>query len=168
MHPSYFCANLNPRKSIMSIWFTPATIADLNRIGRDTIVEVVGIEFTAIGEDFITARMPVDHRTVQPARILHGGASVVLAETLGSVAAFLSIDPGAKTAVGLEIKANHVHAVQEGRYVTGTVRPLHIGTSTQIWDIQILDDRQRLACLARITMAVLDNRKGIDPAPPGG
>jgi 1,4-dihydroxy-2-naphthoyl-CoA hydrolase len=151
----------------MSIWFTPATVADLNQIAHDTIVDGVGIEFTAIGEDFITARMPVDRRTVQPARILHGGASVVLAETLGSVAAFLCIDPDKKTTVGLEIKANHVHAVQEGHFVTGTVRPLHIGISTQIWDIQIIDDRQRLACLARITMAVLENRKNVG-APPSG
>jgi 1,4-dihydroxy-2-naphthoyl-CoA hydrolase len=152
----------------MTIWFTRATVEDLNRFAPETIMAGLGIEFIAIGEDFITARMPVDHRTVQPARILHGGASVVLAETLGSVAAFLCIDPSRKMSVGMEINANHVRSVSEGQFVTGTVRPLHIGTSTQIWDIQIHDDRQRLTCVSRITMAVLDRRADGDPQTTGG
>lgn len=141
----------------MAIWITPATVAGLNTRSSDTIVDHIGIEYTEIGEDFIKARMPVDHRTVQPARILHGGASVVLAETLGSVAAYHCIDSAHKMAVGLEINANHVRSVRKG-YVTGTVKPLHIGKSTQIWQIHIRDDQARLVCISRITMAVIDQR----------
>ena len=139
----------------MAIWFSSPTVAELKARSANTLVELIGIEYTEIGEDYIRARMPVDRRTVQPAGILHGGASVVLAETLGSVAAYLCIDPTQKMAVGLEINANHVRSVREG-YVTGTVRPLHIGHSTQIWDIHIRDDQKRPVCISRITMAVLD------------
>ena len=131
----------------MAIWFSSPTVAELKARSANTLVELIGIEYTEIGEDYIRARMPVDRRTVQPAGILHGGASVVLAETLGSVAAYLCIDPTQN--------ANHVRSVREG-YVTGTVRPLHIGHSTQIWDIHIRDDQKRPVCISRITMAVLD------------
>jgi len=141
----------------MGIWTTSATVEKLNARSADTLVTHIGIEYTDIGDDYITARMPVDPRTVQPARILHGGASVVLAETLGSVAAYLCIDPTQKMAVGIEINANHVRSVRDG-YVTGTVKPLHIGQSTQIWQIQIRDDQERLVCISRITMAVLDTK----------
>jgi 1,4-dihydroxy-2-naphthoyl-CoA hydrolase len=129
----------------------------LNARSTDTLVEHIGIHYTDIGDDYIKARMPVDNRTVQPARILHGGASVVLAETLGSVAAYHCIDPARKMTVGLEINANHVRTVREG-YVTGTVKPLHIGKSTHIWQIHIRDDHERLVCISRITMAVLDQQ----------
>ena len=139
----------------MPIWHTAATPDQINRLAPNTIAEHIGIEFTEVGKDYLKARMPVDDRTVQPARILHGGASVVLAETLGSVAAYLCIDPSKKTAVGLEINANHVRSVRDG-YVTGTVTPLHLGSSTHIWQINIHDARQRLVCTARITMAILD------------
>lgn len=139
----------------MPIWFTAATPEQINLLAPNTIVERIGIEFTEVGEDYLKARMPVDERTVQPARILHGGASVVLAETLGSVAAYLCIDSSKKTAVGLEINANHVRSVRDGP-VTGTVTPLHLGSSTHIWQINIHDTRQRLVCTARITMAILD------------
>jgi 1,4-dihydroxy-2-naphthoyl-CoA hydrolase len=139
----------------MGIWATSTTVEKLNTRSADTLVAHIGIEYTAIGDDYIQARMPVDRRTVQPARILHGGASVVLAETLGSVAAYLCIDPTRKMAVGIEINANHVRSVREG-YVTGTVKPLHIGHSTQIWQIHIRDDQERLVCISRITLAVLD------------
>ena len=139
----------------MAIWVTAATVEGLNARSTDTIVDHIGIEYTEIGDDYISARMPVDSRTVQPARILHGGASVVLAETLGSVAAYLCIDPTRKMAVGIEINANHVRSVRDG-YVTGTVKPLHIGHSTQIWQIHIRDDQERLVCISRSTMAVLD------------
>lgn len=141
----------------MAIWVTAATVEGLNARSTNTIVDHIGIEYMAIGDDYIKARMPVDNRTVQPARILHGGASVVLAETLGSVAAYLCIDPAQKMAVGLEINANHVRSVREG-YVTGTVKPLHIGNSTHIWQIHIRDDQNRLVCIARITIAVLDQK----------
>ncbi len=141
----------------MSIWFTAVTPEQINLWAPDTIVERIGIEFTEVGEDYLKARMPVDARTVQPARILHGGASVVLAETLGSVAAYLCIDPAQKTAVGLDINANHVRAVREG-YVIGMASPLHLGTSTHIWQINIHDESQRLVCTARITMAILEKK----------
>lgn len=139
----------------MGIWARSTTVEELNTRSTDTLVTHIGIEYTAIGDDYIQARMPVDHRTVQPARILHGGASVVLAETLGSVAAYLCIDPTRKMAVGIEINANHVRSVRDG-YVTGTVKPLHVGHSTQIWQIHIRDDQERLVCISRITLAVLD------------
>ena len=141
----------------MAIWATQITVEGLNARSTDTLVDHIGIEYTDIGDNYIKARMPVDNRTVQPARILHGGASVVLAETLGSVAAYHCIDPARKMTVGLEINANHVRTVREG-YVTGTVQPLHIGKSTHIWQIQIRDDQERLVCISRITMAVLDQK----------
>lgn len=139
----------------MPIWFTTTTPEEINQLAPSTIVERIGIEFTEVGEDYLKARLPVDDRTVQPARILHGGASVVLAETLGSVAAYLCIDPSKKTAVGLEINANHVRSVRDGQ-VTGTVTPLHLGSATHVWQINIHDERHRLVCTARLTMAILD------------
>jgi 1,4-dihydroxy-2-naphthoyl-CoA hydrolase len=140
------------------IWFTEATPEQINQLAPGTMVERIGIEFTEVGDDFLKARMPVDDRTVQPARLLHGGASVVLAETLGSVAANLCIDPARKTAVGLEINANHVRAVRDG-VVAGTARALHLGATTHIWQIMISDARERLVCVARLTMAILDRRE---------
>jgi 1,4-dihydroxy-2-naphthoyl-CoA hydrolase len=140
----------------MPIWFSEVTVESMKARALHTMVDHIGIEFIEVGDDYIKARMPVDSRTVQPARILHGGASVALAETLGSVAAYQCIDPAQKTVVGLEINANHVRSVREG-YVTGTVKPLHIGRSTHIWQILVRDDRERLVCISRITMAVLDH-----------
>jgi 1,4-dihydroxy-2-naphthoyl-CoA hydrolase len=145
----------------MTIWFSPTNVESLNARSADTLVEHIGIEYVDIGDDYIKARMPVDNRTVQPARILHGGASIVLAETLGSIAGYLCIDPARKMVVGLEINANHVRSVREG-YVTGTVKPLHIGRSTQIWQIHIRDDQERLVCISRITMAVLNQAHRVD------
>ncbi len=144
----------------MSIWNLEATPDSLNAISANTMVEHLGIEFTAIGEDSLTARMPVDHRTVQPAGLLHGGASVALAETLGSVAATLCINPAETSCVGLEINANHIRSVRSG-YVTGVARPLHLGNSTQVWDIRIYDDddQERLVCVCRLTMAVLKRQR---------
>lgn len=139
----------------MPIWFTDTTPEAINQMAPDTLVERIGIEFIEVGPDFLKARMPVDARTVQPARILHGGASVVLAETLGSTAACLCIDPAKKTAVGLDINANHIRAVRDG-VVVGKVTPLHLGHSTHIWQIRIQDDHDRLVCIARLTMAILD------------
>jgi len=138
----------------MSIWFHEATPEQLNAISANTMVEHLAIEFTAVGEESISARMPVDSRTIQPAGLLHGGASVALAETLGSVAATLCVNLAETTCVGLEINANHIRAVRSG-YVTGVARPLHLGNSTQVWDIRIHDEQERLACVCRLTMAVL-------------
>ncbi|MGQ0800375.1 MAG: hotdog fold thioesterase [Pseudomarimonas sp.] len=113
----------------------------------------LGIEFTELGEDYLRARMPVDARTKQPFGLLHGGASVVLAESLGSMAGNLCLDPERAHAVGLEINANHLRAVTSG-WVTGTARPIHIGRSTQVWDIRIEADDGRLCCISRLTLAV--------------
>ncbi len=121
---------------------------------RATAVEHMGIEFTDVGEDSLAARMPVDPRTIQPYGLLHGGASVVLAETLGSAAAHHCVDADAFLTVGIEINANHVRGVREG-WVRGTARPLHLGRATQIWEVRVVDDADRLVCVARLTMGVL-------------
>ena len=139
----------------MSIWFKPFSVEDLNTYQRETLVSHLGIRYVEVGEDFLSAVMPVDKRTKQPAGILHGGASVALAETLGSTGANMVLDRDQKLAVGLEINANHVRAMREGQ-VKGTARPLHLGGSTQVWEIRIADDQGRLVCVSRITMAVLD------------
>jgi 1,4-dihydroxy-2-naphthoyl-CoA hydrolase len=139
----------------MSIWFKPFSIEDLNTYQRETLVSHLGIRYVEVGEDFLSAVMPVDQRTKQPAGILHGGASVALAETLGSTGANLVLDRDKKLAVGLEINANHIRAMREGE-VRGTARPLHLGGSTQVWEIRIVDEKDRLVCISRITMAVLD------------
>jgi 1,4-dihydroxy-2-naphthoyl-CoA hydrolase len=139
----------------MAIWHEPLSVAALNEHLRSGLVSQLGIEFTAIGDDWISATMPVDHRTLQPAGILHGGASVALAESIGSTAANLVVDRTQKLCVGLEVNANHVRAVRSGR-VTGTAQPLHLGTTTQVWDIRVIDDQGRLVCVSRLTMAVLD------------
>ena len=139
----------------MSIWFIQAKPEDLNAYSDGTMVKHIGIEFIEVGDDWIKARMPVDRRTVQPAGILHGGASVTLAETLGSVAANLCVDPNEKVCVGLEINANHVRSVDSGS-VYGTTRPIHIGNSTQLWEIRIQDEDNKLVCISRLTMAVLN------------
>ncbi|WP_339803303.1 hotdog fold thioesterase [uncultured Marinobacter sp.] len=122
---------------------------------RNTAVEHMGIEFVEAGDDYIKARMPVDHRTVQPARILHGGASVVLAETLGSVACNHCLKKEGTAGVGLEINANHIRSVTSG-WVYGTTRPLHLGGSTQIWEIRIETEDGKLVCVSRITMAIIN------------
>jgi 1,4-dihydroxy-2-naphthoyl-CoA hydrolase len=130
-------------------------------IARDdgTMIEHVGIEIVEIGEDFLKARMPVDHRTVQPQGRLHGGASCVLAETVGSIAANMVIDSSQFLAVGLEINANHIRPVKEG-YVYGTARADALGRTTQVWTIRITDEQDRLVCISRLTMAVISIAKG--------
>ena len=140
----------------MMIWFVEPTLDALNAMAADTLVDRLGIEFTEIGADFLTAKMPVDRRTKQPFGLLHGGASVALAETLGSMAASLCVDPATKRCVGLEINANHIRSVRDGD-VWGTVTPLHVGRGTHVWQIEIRDERERLICVARLTMAVLDH-----------
>jgi 1,4-dihydroxy-2-naphthoyl-CoA hydrolase len=137
----------------MSIWHRPYQLNDLNF--GPSLASHIGIEFTDIGEDFLRGRMPVDDRTRQAFGILHGGASVALAETLGSVGATLVIDPSLFACVGQEINANHIRAVKEG-FVTGTARPLHIGRRSHVWEIRIADERDKLVCISRLTMAVVD------------
>ena len=139
----------------MGIWFKKdLSIADLTPLGKDTMAEYIGIEWVEVGEDFLSARMPVDNRTRQPYGLLHGGASVALAETLGSVAAAMVVDPQKFYCVGLEINANHVRSARDG-YVTGIAKPIHIGGTTHVWDIKIYDEREKLVCVSRITVAVL-------------
>ena len=125
----------------------------LNAMSRGTAMEPLGIVFTEIGSDFLRATMPVDARTHQPYGLLHGGASVLLAETLGSTAGMLSVDEG-QGVVGIEINANHLRGVREG-LVTGTVRALHTGRSTQVWEIRIEDPAGKLVCISRLTVAVI-------------
>ncbi|MCF1714828.1 hotdog fold thioesterase [Flavihumibacter sp. RY-1] len=136
------------------IWFNPELrLADLLPLGQGTMGEHLGIEWMELGEDFIKARMPVDHRTKQPYGLLHGGASVALAETLGSVGAALSVDPTRYIAVGMEINANHIRSVRDG-FVIGTTRPVHRGATTQVWEIRIDDERGKLVCISRLTVAI--------------
>lgn len=142
----------------MSIWFAEPSVAAINTVAQNTHAAHLGIEITEVGDDFITAKMPVDHRTTQPHGLLHGGASVSLAETLGSIAATLCVNSAEKICVGIEINANHVRAARPG-YVYGTVRPIHIGGSTHIWQTQIYDEQARLVCISRLTVAVLDRKE---------
>ena len=137
------------------IWFKDFTLETLTSMGKDTMLDHIGIEFTEIGDDYIRGRMPVDHRTHQPHGILHGGASVVLAETLASVGCQFTIDWEKYRAAGLEINANHIRSISSG-YVTGTTRPYHIGRRTQVWETRIEDGQQKLICVSRITIAVLE------------
>ncbi len=138
------------------IFGKPASIEALNAQSRNTAMEALGIVFTAVGDDFVRATMPVDARTLQPHGLLHGGASVLLAETLGSSAGGLCVNDEAMV-VGIGINANHLRAVRAGS-VTGTARPLHLGRSTQVWEIRIEDDAGRLACISRLTLAVVPRR----------
>ena len=130
------------------------TLESLQAMGRGSMIDHLGIVFTEIGPDYITATMPVDHRTKQPHGLLHGGASVVLAETLGSVAANCVLDPRKYYCVGLDINANHIRSARSG-LVTGTAKPVHIGKTTQVWEILIYGEDQQLVCISRLTMAVL-------------
>ena len=136
------------------VFRTPVSLDELNGLSRNTLIEHLGIVFTAAGEDWLQATMPVDARTVQPYGLLHGGASVVLAETLGSSAGNLCLDTRVQMAVGLEINANHLRAVRQG-VVTGTARALHVGRSTQVWEIRIEDERARAVCVSRLTLPVV-------------
>ncbi len=135
---------------------TKPTIALLNEMSAQTMVSACGIVFTEVGDDYLRATMPVDARTVQPMRILHGGASVVLAETLGSTAAMLCVDdPNTQTVVGVEINANHLRSAQEGSTVTGTVRAVNVGRRMQVWNTEIHDERGKLLCTSRLTVMVV-------------
>jgi 1,4-dihydroxy-2-naphthoyl-CoA hydrolase len=130
------------------------TLDTLNKMSANTMVQHLDIQFIEVGTDFLVAKMPVDHRTHQPMGLLHGGASVALAETLGSVAAHCTIDMTRFYCVGLEINANHLKAAREG-FVYGTARPIHVGRSTQVWEIRIENEKKELVCISRITMAIL-------------
>ena len=137
------------------IWATAPSLEAFNAFSKNTMVEHLGIQFIEFGDDYIKASMPVDHRTVQPFRLLHGGASCVLAETIGSVASTMCLDLSKNKAVGLEINANHLSAGHEGSTVIATARPVKIGRSIHVWNIGIHDDKNRLVCVSRLTMAVI-------------
>ena len=136
------------------IWFRNYSLDELNGRHQNHLGALVGIEFTAIGDDFLEARMPVDARTHQPAGILHGGASIVLAETLGSVASNMIVDDSKFMGVGLEVNANHLRPVASG-YVTGICKPLHIGSKTHVWEIKMTTDRGKMNCVSRLTVAII-------------
>lgn len=139
------------------IWKQTFNIEGLNNLSANTLVQHLGIEFTEVGDDFLTARMPVDDRTVQPMRLLHGGASVVLAETLGSSAGMLCLDDVQKqSVVGIEINANHLRSARKG-WVYGTCKPIRIGRSIQVWAIEIKDEQGKSCCVSRLTLAVVNN-----------
>ena len=140
----------------MPIWKKPTTLEVLTQTSANTAVSHLGIEFVEVGDDFLRARVPVDERTRQPFGLLHGGVSVVLAETLGSVGAYHA-SPEGHRGVGLDINANHLRAATSG-WVTGTARPVHIGRTTQVWQIDMVNDAGELTCVSRITMAVLAPR----------
>jgi 1,4-dihydroxy-2-naphthoyl-CoA hydrolase len=133
-------------------------VSHLQEISKNTMVEHLGIEFLELGENYVTARMPVDHRTHQPMGLLHGGASVALAETLGSVASSILVDYNKFICVGLEINANHIKSVRTG-FVTGKATPIHIGKNTHVWDINIINENDDLICVCRLTTAVIEKKK---------
>lgn len=138
------------------LWFQPYTLQKLHDLDRDSgIAKLIGLKLTEIGEDYLKATLPVDERTRQPFGILHGGASCILSESLGSIAAWMCIDPVRQRAVGLEINANHLRSVTEG-LVTGTCRPLHTGRRTHVWQTDITNEAGKLVCSSRLTVAIID------------
>ncbi len=141
----------------MSIWFREYGLAEISALQHGNMGAHIGIEIVYIGPDHLDGRMPVDQRTTQPDGILHGGASVALAETLGSVGGAMVADWERCQVVGQEINANHLRPVREG-HVHGTARPIHLGRRSQVWGIEIVDDRKRLVCVSRLTLAVIERQ----------
>lgn len=141
----------------MSIFPSGVTPETLNKLSANTMVSHLGIEVTHVGDDFIEAKMPVNEKTIQPMGLLHGGASVTLAESLGSIAASCCVDRATQYCVGVEINANHIKSARAG-WVIGTTKPVHIGKKTQVWEIRIVNEQNELICISRITMAVIDKR----------
>jgi len=143
----------------MKIWFNKElSLEDIKPLGKGTMGEYIGIEWMELGENFIRARMPVDHRTKQPYGLLHGGASCVLSETIGSVASAMVVDHSKYICVGMEINANHVRSAREG-FVTGIATPLHLGSNTHVWDVRIYDELEKLVCVSRLTVAVIPRKE---------
>jgi 1,4-dihydroxy-2-naphthoyl-CoA hydrolase len=142
----------------MRIWFKKdLTLEDFQTLGKDTMGDHIGIRFSELGDHHLSATMPVDHRTKQPYGLLHGGASVTLAETLGSVGSALVIDPEHFICVGQEINANHIRSARSGQ-VTGTATPIHLGATSHVWEIRIHDEQGKLVCISRLTVAILKKR----------
>lgn len=141
------------------LWKWTLTPEQINASAAKSMSGHIGLKVVEVGPDYLVGRMPVDHRTMQPYGRLHGGANVVMAEELGSLAANLCLDPSKEFAVGLDINANHIRGVTTGQ-VTGTARALHVGRTTSVWEIRIVDDNGALACISRLTMAVVSKQKG--------
>lgn len=137
------------------IWKVKPSIETLNQISKNTMVAHLGIMFTEIGDDYLKASMPVDHRTVQPFRLLHGGASVSLAESIGSVASQIVVSNMETKVVGLEVNANHLRSAKEGQTVFATAKPVKLGKRIHVWNIEIIDDQENLICISRLTVAIL-------------
>ena len=147
----------------MNIWFNKAlSLEDLITVGDENMGTFLGIEFAEVGENFLSAKMPVDKRTKQPYGLLHGGASCVLAETVGSVASAMVVDHQRFQCVGMEINANHVRSAISG-YVKAIATPLHLGASTHVWDIKIYDEEEKLICISRLTVAIIQRRDFVTP-----
>ena len=143
----------------MRLWFRDdLSLTMINDVVKSTMSEHLGIVFSDLGDNFMEATMPVDHRTRQPYGLLHGGASCVLAETLGSLASSLVIDTSKLICVGIEINANHIRSAREG-IVRGRVEPLHLGSTTHVWDIRIYDEHKKLSCISRLTVAILPKKQ---------
>jgi 1,4-dihydroxy-2-naphthoyl-CoA hydrolase len=142
----------------MAIWFKKYSLEEVQERGKGTMVEHIGIIITELGSDYLIGTMPVDRHTIQPMGILHGGASIALAETLGSIAANLVVDPLKYYCVGLDINGNHIRSVKDGESVTGIASPLHLGKSTQVWEIRLESEESKLVCISRLTMAVLERK----------
>ncbi len=143
----------------MTIWFNKElSLENIIPFGKNTMSEFIGIEWTEVGKNYIKAKMPVDHRTKQPYGLLHGGASCVLAETIGSVASAMVVDHTKFVCVGLEINANHVRSARVG-YVTGIATALHLGANTHVWDIKVYDELEKLVCISRLTVAVIPRKE---------
>lgn len=138
----------------MSLWFTPPDIEKMNRMMDNTACSNLGIKIVEVGEDFVKGTMPADHRTFQPIGLVHGGANVLFAETLGSMAANLCLDNSQEYAVGQEINANHLRGVRSGE-LTGVAAVVHRGRTSHVWEIKIFDDQDKLSCISRLTMAVI-------------
>lgn len=138
----------------MSIWFSSPELSVINSWSKGTMLEHLGIEITEIGDDYIEGVMPVDHRTFQPFKLLHGGANVVLAESLGSIGAQLTIDPNKYYCVGQEVNANHLRGVRKGQ-VRGRAQQVYKGISSQVWEIKLFDERNKMTCISRLTVAVV-------------
>lgn len=139
------------------MFINEVTIEAVNKMCQNTLVDHLGIEVIELGKDYLVAKMPVDQRTHQPMGLLHGGASVVLAETIGSIAASLTVNQKLQHCVGLEVNANHVKSVRKG-YVFGRTKSIHLGKRTQIWEINITNEQDELVCISRLTMAVIDKK----------
>ena len=147
----------------MPIWFNKdLQLEHFSQLAKDTMGDFVGIEWVELGDNYLKAKMPVDHRTKQPYGLLHGGASCVLAETIGSVASAMVVDHARFQCVGLEINANHVRSATAG-FVTGVCTPLHLGASTHVWDIKIYDENDKMVCVSRLTVAIIQRRDFVTP-----